>query len=90
MRKTTFALFFGNRGFMPERLISEARKEVSKAVTDAGYDYIIMDENATRHGAVETREEGRVYAKWLEEHKGEFDGVILSMPIFIDESYNFV
>ncbi len=86
MRKTTFALYFGNRGFMPAELLSEARKEVSEAVRSAGYDYIIMDETATRYGAVETRDEGRVYAKWLEEHKGEFDGVVLCLPIFIDEN----
>lgn len=86
MKKTTFALFFGNRGFMPEELILEARKEVVEAVKKAGFDYIMMDEKATRFGAVETREEGRIYAKWLQEHKGEYDGVILSMPIFIDEN----
>ncbi|MRY42842.1 hypothetical protein GKD46_22015, partial [Parabacteroides distasonis] len=86
MKKTKFALFFGNRGFMPERLITEARKDMVQAVEKAGYDYLIMDETATRYGAVETRKEGKIYANWLEEHKGEFDGVILCMPIFIDEN----
>jgi len=86
MKKVTFALCFGNRGFMPGELILEARKEIVKAVTDAGHDYIVMDESATRYGAVETREEGRIYAKWLEENKGKFDGVIFSMPIFVDEN----
>ena len=81
-----FALFFGNRGFMPAELIAGAREDMKKAVKDAGYDYIIMDENATRYGAIETRDEGLVYHKWLDEHKGEFDGVILCMPIFIDEN----
>lgn len=86
MKKTTFALYFGNRGFMPAELLSSARQEMIEAVENAGYDYLIMDEKATRYGAVETREEGRIYAKWLEEHRGEFDGVILCMPIFIDEN----
>ena len=86
MKKTTFALYFGNRGFMPAELISSARQEMIEAVENAGYDYLIMDEKATRYGAVETREEGRIYAKWLEEHQGKFDGVILCMPIFIDEN----
>ncbi|WP_220094311.1 L-fucose/L-arabinose isomerase family protein [Paenibacillus sp. YN15] len=85
-KKITFALYFGNRGFMPESLALEARKEVSKAVVDAGYDYLIMDAQATRNGSVETREEGRIYARWLKEHEGEFDGVILSMPNFGDEN----
>ena len=86
MKKTTFALFFGNRGFMPAELIEGARADMIKAVTDAGFDYLIMDKDATRYGAVETREEGRIYHDWLESHRGEFDGVILCMPIFIDEN----
>lgn len=81
-----FALFFGNRGFMPAELIAGARQDMIKAVTDAGYEYIAIDENATRYGAVETREEGKFYHDWLKSHEGEYDGVILCMPIFIDEN----
>ena len=81
-----FALFFGNRGFMPGELITGARKDMIKAVTAAGYEYIAMDEDATRYGAVETRDEGRMYHDWLKSHEGEYDGVILCMPIFIDEN----
>ena len=47
MRKTTFALCFCNRSFMPGELVREARKEVAKAVTKAGCDYIMMDEKAS-------------------------------------------
>lgn len=86
MGKQTFALYFGNRGFMPAELIEGARDDMVKAVTDAGFDYLIMDKDATRYGAVETRDEGRAYAKWLKSHQGEFDGVILCMPIFVDEN----
>lgn len=86
MKKQTFALYFGNRGFMPAELIAGARTDMIKAVTDAGYDYLVMDENLTRYGAVETRDEGRIYHDWLKSHEGEYDGVILCMPIFIDEN----
>ena len=81
-----FALYFGNRGFMPAELIAGARADMMKAVTDAGHEYLVMDENATRYGAVETRDEGRLYHDWLKSHEGEYDGVILCMPIFIDEN----
>ena len=84
--KTTFALCFGNRGFMPGELILEARKEMSEAVMKAGYDYIIMDEKATRYGAVETRDEGILYHDWLKKHEGEYIGVIFCQPIFVDEN----
>ncbi len=86
MKKMTFALCFGNRGFMPGELILGAREDMIKAVTDAGHDYIIMDADATRFGAVETRDEGRLWARWLKEHEGQYDGVIFSMPIFVDEN----
>ena len=82
----TFALCFGNRGFMPGELILGARAEMAKAVTDAGYGYIMADEGATRYGAVETRDEGRAYAGWLASHRGGYDGVIFCMPIFVDEN----
>ena len=85
MKKQTFALYFGNRGFMPAELIEGAREDMVKAVTDAGYNYIMMDKDATRYGAVETRDEGRLYAKWLKSHEGEYDGVILCMPIFVEK-----
>ena len=40
-KKMTFALCFCNRGFMPGELIYGARDDMVKAVTDAGYDYIM-------------------------------------------------
>ncbi|CUH96615.1 hypothetical protein P22_2705 [Propionispora sp. 2/2-37] len=86
MKKLTFALYFGNRGFFPESLIAGARAEVAQAVRKAGYDCILLDDSATRYGAVESREEGRIYAKWLKENEGKYDGVILSLPNFGDEN----
>ena len=50
-KKMTFALCFCNRGFMPGELIYGARDDMVKAVTAAGYDYIMMDKDATRYGA---------------------------------------
>jgi len=71
---------------MPAELIAGARKDMIKAVTSLGYEVLVMDEKATRYGAVETRDEGLVYHDWLRSHQGEYDGVILCMPIFIDEN----
>lgn len=84
--KSTFALFFGNRGFFPASLQSSAREELPKVLKDLGYDSIMMDAEATRYGAVETPEEGEKYRKFLEDHRGEYDGVILCLPNFGDET----
>jgi L-fucose isomerase-like protein len=86
MDKMTFALYFGNRGFFPESLIAAARREVKEAVEKLGFGTIMLDEGATKFGAVETAEEGRKYAAFLKEHAGKFDGVILSLPNFGDEN----
>lgn len=85
-KKQTFALYFGNRGFFPESLIASARDEVSQAVANAGFDYIMPPADMTRFGAVETKDEGIEYAKWLSSHKGEYDGLIMSLPNFSDEN----
>ena len=85
-RKLTFALFFANRGFFPGELIASAREEMQSAVRAAGFDCIAMAAEATRFGAVETMEEGRKYAAFLDENRGKFDGVILCLPNFGDEN----
>ncbi len=84
--KITFALFFGNRGFFPGEVIESAREEIKKAVSDAGFEYIYLDEKETRYGAVETIKEGRKYAEFLEKNRGKFDGVIICLPNFGDEN----
>lgn len=84
--KTTFALYFANRGFFPGELIADARKSMTKALEDAGYGYICMDENLTRYGAVETITEGKLFADFLKENEGKYDGIILSLPNFGDEN----
>ena len=81
-----FALFFGNRGFFPGELIASARSEVTNAVESAGHETLILPAELTRYGAVETAREGDIYANFLDEHRGEYDGVILSLPNFGDET----
>lgn len=84
--KTTFALFFGNRGFFPASLIKGARRELVQALKKLGHKTLILNEKATRFGAVETVEEGKVYADFLSRNRGKFGGVILSLPNFGDET----
>lgn len=82
----TFALYFGNRGFFPETLIASARDEIAAAVKKAGFNYLMPPEDLTRFGAVETKDEGILYAEWLCSHKDEYDGLIMSLPNFSDEN----
>ena len=84
--KSTFALFFGNRSFFPSSLIAGARKELSLVLEKMGHEVLMMPPDATRYGAVETTREGQLYAKWLNENRGQFDGIILCLPNFGDET----
>lgn len=86
MSKQVFALYFGNRGFFPEALIADARKEMIEAVTAAGFGYIQPAPDMTKYGAVESKQDGQKYAKWLKSNEGKFDGVILCLPNFGDEN----
>ena len=74
-KKSTFALYFGNRGFFPASLMESARREMADVMARLGHDYIILDAAATRNGAVETAAEGAIYAQFLKENEGKFDGV---------------
>jgi len=85
-QKTTFALFFGNRGFFPASLMDEAREELPRVLKQLGHDSILLDRDATRNGAVETPKEGEIYARFLRENRGRYGGIILSLPNFGDEN----
>ncbi len=84
--RTTFAIYFGNRGFFPEKLISEARSEMTKILARLGHGSICMDASETRYGAVEGTDDGIKYAKFLDANRGKYDGVILCLPNFGDET----
>ncbi|OGO70059.1 MAG: hypothetical protein A2Z49_03620 [Chloroflexi bacterium RBG_19FT_COMBO_56_12] len=84
-KKSTFALFFGNRGFFPSSLIAQARQDLPEVLRSGGHEVLMLAESATRHGAVETRGEAEHYANFLSQHRGEYDGIILSLPNFGDE-----
>ncbi len=84
--KSRFALFFANRGFFPASHQRTARKEMQEVLTSLGHDLLVMEAEATRHGAVETPAEGRKFKNFLDHHKGEIDGIIVCLPNFGDET----
>jgi L-fucose isomerase-like protein len=86
IQKTRFAVLFGNRGFFPASLQPAARDEMLGALAALGHDALVMDADATPHGAVETAEDGSKFAGFLEAHRGQFGGVIVCLPNFGDET----
>ncbi len=82
----TYALYIGNRGFFPGEVIASARDEIIAAIKEAGCDCIYPDLDKTRYGAIETIEEGKIFADFLKENDGKYQGVILCLPNFGDEN----
>lgn len=80
------ALLVANRGFFPSSVIDSAREEMVEAIKKVGAEAIYPDVSLTRYGAVETRAEGEVFANFLDEHHGEYDGLIICLPNFGDEN----
>ncbi len=86
MTKMTFAVLFGNRGFFPSESIAKARKSMVEAIKDAGYEVALIDPEKTKFGAVETAQEGKIFAQFLKENQDGIDGLIISLPNFGDEN----
>ena len=84
--KTTFAVFFGNRGFFPASHQANARKDMAEVLKKLGHNIIMLPAKATRYGAVESPAAGEIYANFLRQNRGKFSGVILCLPNFGDET----
>lgn len=85
MMATTFGIIVGTRGFFNPKLAEEGRKNLLSFLDKKGYKYVIVGENDTPHGAIETYEDAEICAKLFRENHEIIDGVIVSLPNFGDE-----
>ncbi|MGH7581784.1 MAG: L-fucose/L-arabinose isomerase family protein [Gemmatimonadales bacterium] len=84
-RPVTFGVIVGNRGFFPQHLAERGRKDMLDALTQAGYGAIVLDAKASRHGAIESRDEAKACAELFRAERGKIDGIIITLPNFGDE-----
>ncbi len=84
-KRVTLGVIVGNRGFFPGHLAAEGRTEILRALSDEGIDAIIIDADATNHGAIESRAEAKACAALFKKHRETIDGVIVTLPNFGDE-----
>ncbi|HUS57988.1 MAG TPA: L-fucose/L-arabinose isomerase family protein [Planctomycetota bacterium] len=83
--KMTFGLVVGSRGFFPEHLVADGRKEMLKVLKDAGYNVVCLSPDDTKHGSVESREDIRKCAQLFRKNSEKIDGIIVTLPNFGDE-----
>ena len=84
-RKMTMAVIVGNRGFFPDHLAKSGRAEIIAALDRAGIDQVMLGEEQTKYGAVETHEDAKRCAALFAASRDRIDGVIVTLPNFGDE-----
>lgn len=83
--KMTLGIIVGNRDFFPDRLITEGRKDVLEVFAELGIDAVILDEDATKLGAVETWQNAKRCAELFRQNAHRIDGILVTLPNFGDE-----
>jgi len=84
-RKVTLGLIVGTREFFNGSLALNARRDLLAQLAELDIDYRILPVEATRNGAVETREEAGKYARLFRENRDVIDGIVVVLPNFGDE-----
>jgi L-fucose isomerase-like protein len=84
-QKITFGIIVGNRDVFPDHLAKEGRIEIIEVMKDLGYKYVILREEDTKFGCVETYEDSKKCASLFKENEDRIGGVVIILPNFGDE-----
>jgi L-fucose isomerase-like protein len=85
MAKTTFGVIVGNRGFFPDALAKEGRKNILQVLQKNGFNPVALSMQQTKYGTVETLEDAKKCAALFAEKAQKIDGIIVTLPNFGDE-----
>jgi L-fucose isomerase-like protein len=85
MKKTTFGVIVGNRGFFPDVLAKQGRKDILDVLRKNGYGSVALSMQETKYGAVETFEDAKKCAALFGSKADSIDGIIVTLPNFGDE-----
>ena len=83
--KSTLGVIFGNRDFFPDHLVTEARKDIQDLFQELDIKPIMVGEDETKLGSVETYEHAKLCAALFKKHQNEIDGILVVLPNFGDE-----
>jgi len=85
MNKTTFGVIIGNRGFFPDVLAKQGRKNILDVLKKNGFNSVALSMQDTKFGAVETFEDAKKCAALFATKADSIDGIIVTLPNFGDE-----
>jgi len=83
--KSTLAVIVGNRDFFPDRLVTEARDDILSLFKELDIEPIILAENDTKLGGVETWEDAKKCAALFKVKQDKICGILVVLPNFGDE-----
>jgi L-fucose isomerase-like protein len=84
-KKPTLGVIVGNRNFFADSLVAEGRKKILEKLEAFGVDVVIVDEQTTKLGAVETWSDSQKCAALFKQHQDKIDGILVTLPNFGDE-----
>jgi L-fucose isomerase-like protein len=85
MARMTLGIILGNRDFFPDPLVLEARRDLLALLERMDVAPIVLDEKATKMGAVETWSDAQQCGRLFRERREEIDGILVCLPNFGDE-----
>ena len=85
MKKQAIAVVVGNRGFFDDRVVGEGRRIILATLRELGIETVVLDETATKMGAVETWDDAVKCADLFRQHREKIAGVLVTLPNFGDE-----
>lgn len=81
----SLGVIIGNRDFFPDRLVADARTEVITELAKLNIKPILLDEQQSKLGGVETFQDAQKCAELFRKHQDEIMGVLVVLPNFGDE-----
>ncbi len=82
---TSIAVIIGNRDFFPDFLVSDARRDVEALFEKSELNAVMLGENDTKLGGVETFADAKKCADLFKQHREEIGGILVVLPNFGDE-----
>src|SRR5215208_4633435 len=83
--RPVLGVIFGNRDFFPDKLVSDAREDVTKLFGELALDAVMLDPADTKLGGVETHPDARKCADLFRRNRDRISGVLVCLPNFGDE-----
>jgi L-fucose isomerase-like protein len=83
--QVTLGVIVGNREFFPDHLVTEARHDIGRLLEREGIRALLLDEQTSHLGGVQTYADAEACADLFRRHEREIHGVLVCLPNFGDE-----